>query len=168
MKRITCIILLVIGLLFVGVKYHELQEKYHEQEATITKLKKEKREKSVVISEPQIDSNKEKEDKTKEKELLESFVDAYVNFHSIDDRNQSVMDFVTEDCQKENSLDVKVHADFDSKGTIESSYQSIADPDSFIVLGKEESRGASHAFLMNVHFTNNKIDFYTYKYMAQN
>ncbi|MCU7721535.1 hypothetical protein ODV99_08055 [Enterococcus faecium] len=42
MKRITCIILLLIGLLFVGVKYHELQEKYHDQEATITKLKKEK------------------------------------------------------------------------------------------------------------------------------
>lgn len=78
------------------------------------------------------------------------------------------MDFVTEDCQKENALDIKVHADFDSKGTIESSYQSISDPDSFIVLGKEESRGASHAFLMNVHFTNDKIDSYTYKYMAQN
>ena len=42
MKRITCIILLLIGLLFVGVKYHELQEKYHDHEATITKLKKEK------------------------------------------------------------------------------------------------------------------------------
>ncbi|MFS1236782.1 EF0163 family protein [Enterococcus lactis] len=168
MKRITCIILLLIGLLFVGVKYHELQEKYHDQEATITKLKKEKSEKSIVISEPQTDSNREKDGKTKEKEILESFVDAYVNFQSIDDRNQSMMDFVTEDCQKENALDIKVHADFDSKGTIESSYQSIADPDSFIVLGKEESRGASHAFLMNVHFTNDKIDSYTYKYMAQN
>lgn len=166
MKRITCIILLLIGLLFVGVKYHELQEKYHDHEATITKLKKEKSEKSIVISEPQTDSNREKDDKTKE--ILESFVYSYVNFHSIDDRNQSVMDFVTEDCQKENALDVKVHADFDSKGTIESSYQSISDPDSFIVLGKEESRGASHAFLMNVHFTNDKIDSYTYKYMAQN
>lgn len=165
MKRITCIILLVIDLLFVGVKYHELQEKYHEQETTITKLKKEK---PVVISEPQIDSNKEKEDKTKEKELLESFVDAYVNFHSIDDRNQSVMDFVTEDCQKENSLDVEVHADFDSKGTIENSYQSISDSDSFIVLGKEERRGTSHEFLMNVHLINDKIDAYTYKYLAQN
>lgn len=33
MKRITCIILLLIGLLFVGVKYHELQEKYHDHEA---------------------------------------------------------------------------------------------------------------------------------------
>lgn len=168
MKRITCIILLLIGLLFVGVKYHELQEKYHDQEATITKLKKEKSEKSIVISESQTDSNREKDGKTKEKEILESFVDAYVNFQSIDDRNQSMMDFVTEDCQKENALDVKVHADFDSKGTIESSYQSISDPDSFIVLGKEESRGASHAFLMNVHFTNDKIDSYTYKYMAQN
>ncbi|EOA8352619.1 EF0163 family protein [Enterococcus hirae] len=166
MKRITCIILLLIGLLFVGVKYHELQEKYHNQEATITKLKKEKSEKSIVISEPQTDSNREKDDKTKE--ILESFVYSYVNFHSIDDRNQSVMDFVTEDCQKENALDVKVHADFDSKGTIESSYQSISDPDDFIVLGREESRGASHAFLMNVHFINDKIDSYNYKYMRQN
>ncbi|EOS7714517.1 hypothetical protein EWY14_RS14915, partial [Enterococcus hirae] len=118
------------------------------------------------ISEPQTDNNREKDGKTKE--ILESFVYSYVNFHSIDDRNQSVMDFVTEDCQKENALDVKVHADFDSKGTIESSYQSISDPDSFIVLGKEESRGASHAFLMNVHFTNDEIDSYNYKYIAQN
>ncbi|PWQ89815.1 hypothetical protein DKX15_11755 [Enterococcus faecium] len=168
MKRITCIILLLIGLLFVGVKYHELQEKYHDQEATITKLKKEKSEKSIVISESQTDSNREKDGKTKEKEILESFVYSYVNFHSIDDRNQSVMDFVTEDCQKENALDIEIHADFDSKGTIESSYQSVSDPDDFIVLGREESRGASHEFLMNVHFTNDKIDFYTYKYMAQN
>ena len=168
MKRITCIILLLIGLLFVGVKYYELQEKYHDQEAMITKQKKEQSEKAVVISEPQMNSNKEKDDKIKEKEILESFVDAYVNFHSIDDRNQSVMDFVTEDCQKENALDVKVHADFDSKGTIESSYQSISDPDDFIVLGREESRGASHAFLMNVHFINDKIDSYNYKYMRQN
>ncbi|HGF7824190.1 TPA: EF0163 family protein, partial [Enterococcus faecium] len=133
-----------------------------------TKLKKEKSEKSIVISEPQTDSNREKDGKTKEKEILESFVDAYVNFQSIDDRNQSMMDFVTEDCQKENALDIEIHADFDSKGTIESSYQSVSDPDDFIVLGREESRGASHEFLMNVHFTNDKIDSYTYKYLAQN
>ena len=44
----------------------------------------------------------------------------------------------------------------------------ISDSDSFIVLGKEENRGASHEFLMNVHFTNDKIDAYTYKYLAQN
>lgn len=80
MKQITCIILLLIGLLFVGVKYHELQEKYHDQEVTIKKLEKEKSEKSIVISESQTDSNREKDGKTKEKEILESFVDAYVNF----------------------------------------------------------------------------------------
>ncbi len=168
MKRITCIILLLIGLLFVGVKYHELQEKYYDQEATIANLKNENSEQSVVISEPQTDSNEEKADKIKEKDILESFVDAYVNFHSIDDRNQSVMNFVTEDCQKENALDIEVHADFDSTGTIESSYQDLTDPDSFIVVGKEESRGASHGFLMNVHFSDDKIDFYNYQYLAQN
>lgn len=41
MKRITCIILLLIGLVFVGVKYHELQEKYYDQEATSANLKNE-------------------------------------------------------------------------------------------------------------------------------
>ncbi|GEN21983.1 hypothetical protein LAC02_52640 [Ligilactobacillus acidipiscis] len=164
MKRITCIILLLIGLLFVGVKYHELQEKYYDKEATIANLKNENSEQSVVISEPQTDSNEEKADKIKEKDILESFVDAYVNFHSIDDRNQSVMNFVTEDCQKENALDIEVHADFDSTGMIERSYKDLTDPDSFIVVGKEESRGASHEFLMKVHFSDDKINFYNYQY----
>lgn len=95
-------------------------------------------------------------------------MDAYVNFHSIDDRNQSVMNFVTEDCQKENALDIEVHADFDSTETIERSYQDLIDPQSFIVIGKEKSRGASHKFLMNVRFSDDKIDFYNYQYLAQN
>lgn len=95
-------------------------------------------------------------------------MDAYVNFHSIDDRNQSVMDFVTEDCQKQNALDIEVHADFDSTGMIENSYQDLIDPQSFIVIGKEESCGASHKFLMNVHFSDDKIDHYNYQYLAQN
>ncbi|WP_195958038.1 EF0163 family protein [Enterococcus gallinarum] len=170
MKRVMVILALFVGVLFLSMNYTELQGKYDDQVAELTKLKQEKKDQSIVIAEPQVEEQKssESQEEKKHREVSEAFVYEYVNFGSIDERNQSLVDFVTEACRKDNALDVKVHADFDSEGTIDSSYQSVTDPSLFIVLGKEESRGASHEFLMEIQFLNDKIDSYVYKYVAQN
>ena len=103
-------------------------------------------------------------DKDRE-EILKDFSYKLLNFTSIDDRNDEIKNYLTNKCIKEQGLDVKVNADFNSIGSIEHIYQETDNVNHYSVLGNDKSRGAEHDVLIDVTFEKDKINSFSIKYM---
>ncbi|MFB8450041.1 EF0163 family protein [Enterococcus thailandicus] len=172
MKKIVLIVMIVVFFIGAGYSYNNVKMAYDKSQDKILalekELKKEQEKNEIIVSDEKSDDEKKEDNKNDKSELAKSFTYGYTNFDSIDSRNEAIVDYVTNECKEENALDVKVHADFDSKAYIDVVYQDVFNGDNFILMGKEESRGASHDFLMSVHVSGEKIDSYSYKYVAQN
>lgn len=65
-----------------------------------------------------------KEMQVNNKELLQSFGEAYANYSSINDRNEKLKKLMTAECIKKNGIDVKTAVQLSSEGNVEIVYQS--------------------------------------------
>lgn len=61
----------------------------------------------------------------KQEKFLDEFVTEFLNFNSIDERNESLENKMTKEAFEENGMDVKVHADYESKGEVLNVYKSL-------------------------------------------
>lgn len=169
-KMIIVLVLLSIGCL-LGAQYgkeknRKIEEDYQQNISEISKERdKYKLALDSMDQEEESKSTNEKVNKEIENNLS-NFADKLLNFDSIDDRNKAIRDYLTTDCIKEQGIDVEVNADFDSTGTVNGIYQDTADDlEHYIILGKDNSRGAEHDVLIDVVFENNKIGKFTIQYM---
>ncbi|WP_025194443.1 EF0163 family protein [Enterococcus faecalis] len=65
-----------------------------------------------------------KEIQVNNKELLQSFGEAYANYSNINDRNEKLKKLMTAECIKKNGIDVKTAVQLSSEGNVETVYQS--------------------------------------------
>lgn len=167
-KMIIVLVLLSIGGLLGAQCGKEKNRKIEEDyQQNISEISKERdKYKLALDSMDKEENNSTNENVEKEREnTLSNFADKLLNFDSIDDRNKAIRDYLTSDCIKEQGIDVEVNADFDSTGTINGIYQDTADLEHYIILGKDNSRGAEHDVLIDVVFENNKIGNFKIQYM---
>lgn len=101
-----------------------------------------------------------KEIKTDNKKLLEDYGNAYANFSSINDRNEKLKKVMTNECIKENGIDVKTGAKLESTGKIVSIYQN--DKQEYAVLLDCEQNGTQAKVLLLAKIKENKISEMTY------
>ncbi|EON3039088.1 EF0163 family protein [Enterococcus faecium] len=168
MKKVVAMIVLIGVGFFIG-SYHVKQKMVENEinyEKKLSAVNKEKDKYKVALE----DTNKasdESVDKNKEErvKVLKDFSDKLLNSSSIDDRNRAIKEYLTAQCVKEQGIDVKVNADFDSSGTISEYYESTNDVNHYVLLGNDENRGAEHDVLIDVFFENNKINRFSIKYM---
>ncbi len=168
MKKVVAMIVLIGVGFFIG-SYHvnqKMAENEINYEKKLSAVNKEKDKYKVALEDTNKASN-ESVDKNKEErvKVLKDFSDKLLNFSSIDDRNNEIKEYLTAQCVKEQGIDGKVNAAFDSSGTISDYYESTNDVNHYVLLGNDENRGAEHDVLIDVFFENNKIDRFSIKYM---
>lgn len=168
MKKVVAMIVLIGVGFFIG-SYHVNQKMAENEincEKKLSAVNKEKDKYKVALEDTNKASN-ESVDKNKEErvKVLKDFSDKLLNFSSIDDRNNEIKEYLTAQCVKEQGIDVKVNAAFDSSGTISDYYESTNDVNHYVLLGNDENRGAEHDVLIDVFFENNKISHFSIKYM---
>ncbi|EOH66621.1 TPA: EF0163 family protein [Enterococcus hirae] len=168
-KMIIVLVLLSIGGL-LGAQYgteknRKIEEDYQQNISEVSK-ERDKYKLALDSMDQEEENNSTNENVNKERENnLSDFTDKLLNFDSIDDRNKAIRDYLTTNCIKEQGIDVEINADFDSTGTINGIYQDTADLEHYIILGKDNSRGAEHDVLIDVVFENNKIGNFKIQYM---
>ncbi|EOW1884962.1 EF0163 family protein [Enterococcus hirae] len=100
------------------------------------------------------------------KKMLLDFGNHFLNFDSLQERNQSVKAYMTEKCQEENGINVDLNAEFKSVGKIEEVFQDVEDSQIYALLGYENSRGVKNEvfFVMKLVEENGeyKIDSFRY------
>lgn len=69
--------------------------------------------------------------------MLKDFGDKWLNYDTVYNRNQSVREYLTKNCIKENGIDVDPKATFDSKGTVKDLTQSIDNDNRYLIIGEE-------------------------------
>lgn len=168
MKKVVAMIVLIGVGFFIG-SYHVTQKMAENEinyEKKLSAVNKEKDKYKVALEDTNKASN-ESVDKNKEErvKVLKDFSDKLLNFSSIDDRNSGIKEYLTAQCVKEQGIDGKVNAAFDSSGTISDYYESTDDVNHYVLLGNDENRGAEHDVLIDVFFENNKINRFSIKYM---
>ncbi|NAA53770.1 EF0163 family protein, partial [Enterococcus faecalis] len=106
-----------------------------------------------------------KEMKVNNKELLQSFGEAYANYSSIDDRNEKLKKLMTAECIKKNGIDVKTAVQLSSEGSVLDIYQS-SDNKYAIVLNCKQN-GMNIKVLLLVGVENRKVSEMTYNTIKQ-
>lgn len=103
--------------------------------------------------------------------FLQNFGDKWLNYSSIDERNQSVKEWFTNEAREENGLDVQVDASIDWKGKVQSIYRQTDEKNNYIVVGSEEANGNKNIIVLFVELTSNdqetKIKKLTVSYVRQ-
>ncbi|OQO64451.1 hypothetical protein BH743_12260 [Enterococcus faecium] len=169
MKKIVVFIALISIGFFLGNQYSNQKSKRNELtiEKKLSEISKERDKYKIALDEiKQEDDVKEVSKKNEDREdILRDFSYKLLNFTSIDDRNDEIKSYLTNKCIKEQGLDVKVNADFNSIGSIEYIYQETDDVNHYIVLGNDKSRGAEHDVLIDIIFGKDKINSFYIKYM---
>ncbi|HIB1918087.1 TPA: EF0163 family protein [Enterococcus faecium] len=103
--------------------------------------------------------------------MVKDFVKKLLTYDSIDKRNQSLREYLTEKAIQENSIDVKTNAEFTSKGESEGIYQSAETKDEYLVIATEESRGMKQKDLITLRLKQEnegyKIDGFSIEYIGQ-
>lgn len=99
--------------------------------------------------------------------MLQDFSTKWVNFDDIYKRNQSVRNYLTDNCIKENTIDVDPNVSYECKGSISSIARDIANDHRFIVTGSEEMNGYTNDFVLIIALDaeNIKIDAITTWYV---
>lgn len=106
-----------------------------------------------------------KEMQVNNKELLQSFGEAYANYSSIDDRNEKLKKLMTAQCIKKNGIDVKTAVQLSSEGSVLDIYQS-SDNKYAIVLNCKQN-GMNIKVLLLVGVENRKVSEMTYNTIKQ-
>ncbi|HHD1574871.1 TPA: EF0163 family protein [Enterococcus faecium] len=169
MKKIVVFIALISIGFFLGNQYSNQKSKRNELtiEKKLSEISKERDKYKIALDEIKQEDDVKEVSKTNEdrEDILRDFSYKLLNFTSIDDRNDEIKSYLTNKCIKEQGLDVKVNADFNSIGSIEYIYQETDDVNHYIVLGNDKSRGAEHDVLIDITFEKDKINSFSIKYM---
>ena len=150
MRRIILLSCLILGLGMAASGCKKSEKSDSKPTVSTTKTSKSQADPLKELK----DQLKEKEQKEQKKQdLVKEFGERWVNFSSVDERNSSVKEFLTEECIEANGINVPVHAEFDTTGKITNVYQSTEEEDSYIVFGTEESKGNRNTIVLNVEVT---------------
>ncbi|EMF0094439.1 hypothetical protein O1F49_002668 [Enterococcus hirae] len=153
MKKV--ILLSLLAVLFLS-GCHKKEEKTVEETNT--------NQSTMVLEDKTTETSKEPENP---RPMLLAFGNKFLNFNSLKERNQSVKEYMTEKCQEENGINVELNAEFRSVGKIISVFQDIEEPNQYVLLGEEESRGVKNDLLFVVHLVEEngqyKIDNFRYE-----
>ncbi|EGO2718614.1 hypothetical protein HRH15_05985 [Enterococcus faecalis] len=106
-----------------------------------------------------------KEMQVNNKELLQSFGEAYANYSSINDRNEKLKKLMTAECIKKNGIDVKTAVQLSSEGNVETVYQSGDNKYALILTCKQSGRTIRVLLLASVK--DGKISEMTYNTIKQ-
>lgn len=102
--------------------------------------------------------------------LLKSFGTNWINYETIYERNQSVRDYLTEICIKENGIDVDPHVGLRGEGKITGIYQSLDNPYQYIVVGEERVEDIVSDIILEVEVDKEQVKIsnivVNYKYRA--
>lgn len=101
------------------------------------------------------------------KENLKTFGENFLNYDSVDERNKSVKDLMTEKAQKENGINVKVHADFQAKGQIKQIYRDIDNKNQYLIFADYQVQLQNTNVILRVTMKNQKVDKLTVDYTRQ-
>ncbi|WP_413473930.1 EF0163 family protein [Streptococcus parauberis] len=101
------------------------------------------------------DISKSKQQNTED--MLKDFGAKYLNYNSIDGRNESIKKYFTDEAQDENSLNVKVHADIKSKGKVTGAYKDISNKNQYLLQIYQETQGSKTVAILKLTVTEGKI-----------
>ncbi|MDN5811195.1 MAG: hypothetical protein L0K54_09190 [Tetragenococcus koreensis] len=184
-RNLFIAILVAIFIAFLFVKWSDIQEMFtHNKAEQQRELISEEKQKNKRLNEQvtnlnnqvsnlendlseATDPNSNNEDKEKaNKKLLTDLAENWTNFQSINERNQSVKEFLSEKAIEENGLDSNPHVEFDSEGKIE----EIAKTDdesqqSYIVLVEETARGQERTLLIEAVIQDSKVNTFNANYI---
>lgn len=144
-KRVLlCCMLLAGSIVLSGCK--KSTETSESQPVSAT-TKGKKSSSSVDTSELKKDHQQQQQ---KKEDVLKEFGKRWVNYDSIDERNASVKEFMTEECIQENGIDTITHAGFQATGSVSDVYESMTLDDGYIIFGTEETNGNKQIIVLNV------------------
>lgn len=106
-----------------------------------------------------------KEMQVNNKELLQSFGEAYANYSSINDRNEKLKKLMTAECIKKNGIDVKTAVQLSSEGNVETVYHAGDNKYAVILTCKQSGRTIRVLLLASVK--DGKISEMTYNTVKQ-
>ncbi|WP_242384755.1 EF0163 family protein [Enterococcus faecalis] len=106
-----------------------------------------------------------KEMQVNNKELLQSFGEAYANYSNINDRNEKLKKLMTAECIKKNGIDVKTAVQLSSEGNVETIYQSEDNKYAIVLTCKQSDRVIRVLLLASVK--DGKISEMTYNTIKQ-
>lgn len=175
MKRLVTIFIgFVCLLLFVsGCRKEEMFDSENSQQKTTGSTRQSTEPSSGVpsVSTPADTSSTSEPDyeidEEKAMEMLSSFGKRWVNYRSIDERNSSVRNYLTEDCIKENSIDVPVSVAVEATGEITQIFKSMEEDNAFVLFGTEETKGSLLTIVLTVHLAGDHIDSFVVQYVRQ-
>lgn len=178
MKKIAVgisFILVMLLVFFLPVGKEKVEEKQEKIETATSE---------TIILSSESDSSMNSEEKTNEsteevietssseekmsvtnKELLESFGEAYANYSSINDRNEKLKKLMTAECIKKNGIDVKTAVQLSSEGNVETIYQSEDNKYAIVLTCKQSDRVIRVLLLASVK--DGKISEMTYNTIKQ-
>ena len=106
-----------------------------------------------------------KEMQVNNRELLQSFGEAYANYSNINDRNEKLKKLMTAECIKKNGIDVKTAVQLSSEGNVETIYQSEDNKYAIVLTCKQSDRVIRVLLLASVK--DGKISELTYNTIKQ-
>lgn len=130
-------------------------------ETSKTKAKEEISQSSEPVeSTEEAEDSEEKKSKQGHMELLQTYGEAYVNFKSINHRNEKLKDLMTEECIQMNGIDIVTGNGLGSEGKVTSIYQN--DQDEYAVLLDCIQNGSPIRILLLAKVEDGKIAEMTY------
>ncbi|EOS7785749.1 hypothetical protein FAD87_RS09460 [Enterococcus hirae] len=159
------VVFCILGLLLLAGCHKQAEMKQAVEETTQSTSS------TSIVEEKEQDFQEFKTEETEKqvtdpKKMLEDFGNHFLNFDSLQERNQSVKAYMTEKCQEENGINVELNAEFKSVGKIEEVFQDVEDSQIYALLGYENSRGVKNEvfFVMKLVEENGeyKIDSFRY------
>lgn len=149
MKKVMLLSCLSV-LFLVGCSKSEPKKETAESSSSVLEFKGSKQAPSssqlgsdVQIHSSESTSNSESEGGLNEDEyaFLLSFGTNYLNYKSIDERNQSLKEFMTEDSFVKSGMNATTNADFTSEGKVETIYSDMKNKNHYLLTCKVSARG---------------------------
>lgn len=118
------------------------------------------------LSEVTNPSNDSEEQERKNETFLTNFAENWTNFHSIEERNQSVKDFLSEKAIHNNGIDAKLTVEFESKGEVKK-IAKVNDEkrDNYMILVDEKARDEVNTMLIEATIKQNQIEDFNTRYV---
>ncbi|MFD2388580.1 EF0163 family protein [Enterococcus rivorum] len=112
-------------------------------------------------------SSKERTIQT-DKKMLEKVGNTFANFSTLNNRNDELKKYMTEECIKNNAIDSKTDVKFASTGYIEGIYELMSDKEEkYAIYLKCKQNGFDTNVLLFVKVKDNKISEMTYNTVKQ-
>lgn len=118
------------------------------------------------LSEVMNPSNDSEEQERKNETFLTNFAENWTNFSSIEERNQSVKDFLSEKAIHDNGIDAKLNVEFVSKGEVKK-IAKVSDEkqDKYMVLVDEKARDEANTMLIEATIKQNQVEDFNARYV---